>query len=469
LVGGLLAFSTACSPFKASTAGLTSPPFKDTDDSSQSSSSTTAGEADEDSGTDSDTAAPGGAPGKINLQELSLDFSFAQIHDVTQTRLTEALDKYIRKSDCTNVGPNEYRCGELPFGEIINADKKKILEIPLAAMNGADGGLSYHLDAAKIPIYLNRAQSGSVISISDLTSKQTQFHYGSQGFTDDVFLKLNPQGGKMSLSVCMALPGIKGYSEKTRLSGYIVQDIPLLPDIRSDLLIDVDPGWVELRAAKLCSELSVEVDKANLLVIKLVKVDIPKDICTSYAGLTVDVNAQLSGLWAFVNNILKVFRVDLEKMIAAEVKKQVIQLTQKEATVTTETIESGKWISDLLASGYLENAVTQVSDRLRTEMIKNGWLDLMSAESLQVSCMSAFQHLGLDSLIGPEAFKVCALVPKLEILPFQDDGTSRQMGCYSHYFSITEDIPSGAWWADSCRIKNKILFKTDSRESNLYS
>lgn len=471
----------ACSPFKSfrsssvGAAAFTPPDDssgnngQDTGGSDNTGGDNTGGDGGGDTNNPGDSGSPGGdSPNQVQ-KTVDLDLSFGQINELTQTHLKTALDNYIRQKNCNSVGDNEYRCGELPFGEIEDFYKKTILTLDIGKISGKEDDLSYTIEGGKIPIYLERHQYRGLMEISDLTTKSVVRHVVSDKLGDDIFLKVNPQGGKLTASLCVGVPGLKGFSKKTDISGTIHKPVPILPDIHIDLDMQVDPGEVETTSLKICSELLIEMDSNNLPMITLLDVSVPQQLCAMHSGLKINVDAQLSGLWSFVNAITKIFRYDLEEIIAGEVKKQVKKIADKEIEVQKEQIEDGRWLGELIRSAYLEKAVTELSQGLRDEMVSQGWLDLMSKEVIQVGCISLLDKFALTPEEKTFVFKACALAPQVKIEVLQDSAIDRNNGCYSHYFSLTQEANPQLWWSSQCRIRNRAVLTVDSHVDNLYS
>ncbi|MBX3019968.1 MAG: hypothetical protein KF767_18925 [Bdellovibrionaceae bacterium] len=398
--------------------------------------------------------------------QQDVNVGYGQIQSILKEHLDSALNEIVRREGCHEVKSSEYRCGEMPFGKIVDKDRKLVLTIPKQDFKGKKGSVKYDLKGQKIPMYIYRNQKKGEITLSFLDDRKQADRATSTKLGDDIFLRLAPGGGNLVQDICLNIPGLRGYAENVTMRGDLRKNMSWpLPDVKAKLNVSVGVGNFDFDGAKICMSLLTKMDEKGLPVITLTKISEPSFTGMSHKGLKVKANANVGGFWGFVNGFLKWFGYDIEKIIASEVQKSVKQQASKEIKVTLNDVRSGKWFRDYVKHAQVSKVVEDWSKTLRKELVKNGWGKIQIEQAAQAACLASVTKMGLGGQELKDLLMLCLLTPKIQVQFFLNDADQRKQGCYSHYWDVRRSKVEGKrpWYLDECELVNRIRVTLDER------
>lgn len=409
--------------------------------------------------------------GEQKLFTQDIRVGYGQLQSLLHDHIDESLNKFVRRTDCQSVKPDEYRCGEIPFGKIEDEVKKVVFTIPRVDFSGKKSGVTYHIKGEAIPIYLYRNQLPGEVTLSILDDKKVETLTTSRRLGDDLFLRLAPGSGDLFQDLCVNIPGLRGYGDPAHFAGPVKKSIPILPDLKANLAVDVSLGNFEFGAAKICFRLQTHMDEKGLPVITLDDLTTPKFYDLKHRGLKVKAKADISGFWGFINDFLKWFGLDMEKMIAERVEIEVKKRAQKEISIKTDDIRSGEWFHKYLDKAELSRIVGKLSVEVRRTLLAKGWGKHQIDQIVQGTCLASVTNLGVTGKDLQNLVKLCLLAPQVKVQYFLNDKPMRDLGCYQHYYDVQRSSPTTAqrkWWLDDCEIVNRVNVTIDSEVAPLF-
>lgn len=409
---------------------------------------------------------PPHARAATEIYQQDVNVGYGQIQEILKTYLDEALGQIVRRQGCDEVKGNQYRCGEMPFGKVVDKDRKLVLTIPKQDFKGKKGSVKYDLKGQKIPVYIYRNQRKGEIDLSFLDDKKREVRATTTRLGDDIFLRLAPGGGNLVQDVCLNVPGLRGYADNISLRGNLRKNMSWpLPDVKAKLNVDVSVGNFDFEGAKICMSLLTEMDERGLPKITLRKISEPSFKSMKHRGLKVKAKADVGGFWGFINGFLKWFGYDLEKIIAGEVQKAVRQQASKKVQVTMADVRSGKWFRSYVNHTQVSKVVESWSKVLRTELRKKGWGKTQIEQAAQAACLASVTKLGLAGRELKDLLAICLLAPKISVQYFLNDRENRERGCYTHYWDVrrVKDDGRRRWYLDECELVNRVKVSLDGR------
>ncbi len=393
--------------------------------------------------------------------------TYEQISRFYQELYPAAMAKVVGIPDCSLVGTvndprvegKRYRCGEVPLGRIDDDRWKFVMAIPVPRMNGKKDGYEYGLSAGRILVSLSRVQNPGQIAISSMdTNSLTNVDIGRR-LGGDVFFQLNPLTNQLDQKICMGLPGIAMKGEPVEFDGYIKKEIWLLPDINADLDIRINVGKGMFDSGKICSSFSTQVDAQGLPKIQLLSLQAPTLKGVEHEGLQVRVNANLSGIWGVLNEITSAFGLNIEKMIASEVRQKIVEIANEQIDLTIQDVKSGKWFHKFIDVSILKKETRRLSDALREKINGLTHGQHYTDRIVQAACMRLADRSGLPPDLEKKFFRLCSHSAKVKIQYFIDRKIDRDQGCYQFQFDprkLVDEYQQLKWWAKSCNIAHRV-------------
>lgn len=406
-----------------------------------------------------------------DVYSQNVNLTYGQFQEALKAHLDQAMNGLIRREGCAEVAANQYRCGEMPFGRIVDAQKKVVFTIPKQNFKGKKGDVRYEMTGQSIPIYVYRNQKPGEITLSFLDDKKVESRDATARLGDDLFLRLAPGGGKLVQDICMNIPGLRGFAQNVAMNGHLRKNMPWpLPDVKAKLKVKVGVGQFDFDGAKICMSLLTEMDERGLPLVTLRQISEPSFKGFTHQGLKVNASADVGGFWGFINGFLKWFGYDLEKIIAGEVQKAVKAQAAKEIKVTLQDVRSGKWFREYVNHAQVAKLVKGLSDRLRAEMRRQGFGRTQVEQAAQAACLAAVTRMGLGAAETKDLLALCLLAPKIQLEYFLNDRENRERGCYSHFWDIRR-VKDGRgerrWYLDRCELVNRVRVSVDPQVTPL--
>lgn len=392
------------------------------------------------------------------VTDIDLNLSYGSLSQYLAPAVESALQKVVRRENCEAVKANEYRCGELAVGKIKNSEEKILMDFAISDMSGKEDGVKYELRGESVDIFLSRRQFAADWNMASLDSRKAALLPTSAKFGNDLLVGLKPKNGSLDSYVCVNIPGLRGHSENVVMKGKMRKSISWFPDIKAKLTVKVDVGSVRFDNAKICSQVRTTMDAKGLPKLELVSISDPKFYGLSHEGLKVKVDADVSGLWGFINGITKIFGFNIEKVIAQRVQQVAQKKAAKQVNVTLKDVRDGRWISKYLDAAHFNRDLEKISHQLRAQLLKNGWGKGPVENALRDMCLAQGKAEGLTGAQLLKLAKTCQLLPKIQPKFFVAHSGYAKAGCYSHYFDPRK--ANGKWWSEGCKVVNTVRVET---------
>lgn len=406
---------------------------------------------------------------KIENVKFEKDFGvdFNQASMVLSFAMDLVRQRFMMLTSCSKVGTSmdlrddkkQYRCGEIPFGDIINAEQKQAFQFDVERQKGKSQKVEYDVKGISIPIYISRAQKSGRTSISHLNEKKSVEFNTESEYLKSSFIKLVPTDNQLYTSVCTYVPGFRVSSKVLKTSGSFKRKFLFVP-LRANAKVEVDPGYLDFDYAEICGTFRTAINSQLKPELELVNVKIPRFANLKNVGLKSKVDVDTKGFLAFINGFTKIFGFNIEKVIEKKANQAIRDTAKEEINKIKEgDIQSGAWFSKLVDSHLFDKIVVKdIDSELKRRLVQSGpGHSLNLGHRLEAACLSVGSKLG--DVLTPLFAKLCRDSFKLEVGLFLTDSVSLQKGCYSHYFNPDSRKDSNGdlrWWAKSCEIQNRI-------------
>lgn len=418
--------------------------------------------------------------------ETFVGISYGFIGEVMDEYLSGVIQKILKQEGCEQAGNSndrrpaseQYRCGEIPVGQIISANKKSLTTFSVPAKSGTKNGVSYSSQPVQIPLFMSRTQRSSRIRLADLDSWSVRDITTQSQFGKQFFVRANPQNGLLGLDVCVSIPGFDIFSESTKVRGELSRK-EFLINIRSDFEVTVDIGRISFDSADLCISTQVSMSPQGKLQFQIGEVQKPKIHGLKRSGYSSSVDVQTSGFLGVVSDLAGEIGLDIESVIADAVKAEVDQLALGELDkIESGDIDSGKWLEkfaevSIFQKVFVKDIIDGLTGELESRSIASTSGSIDMTEMLAGACSSVVSQVGTVAGLNSDLlYKVCKFLPRVEIQLFQDSAKMREMGCYDYYFNPMErNYSSGVrkWWVKTCQLEQKVNVQAPEEFAQAYA
>lgn len=395
----------------------------------------------------------------VDYNQVSLVLDFAM--DLVRQR-------FMMLVPCSKVGTSidlrddkkQYECGEIPYGDIINANTKKVFEFNVERQKGKTSGVEYSVDGLSIPLFASRKQNSGTASISHLNvGKKVKFKTSTQ-YLKHSFIKLVPTENELYTSVCSFVPGFRISSSVLKTKGEFKKKHWGFIPLRAEAQVEVDPGYLDFDHAEICGSFKTSISDSFKPTVELVNVKIPRFANLKNVGLKTKVNVDAKGFLAFINGITKIFGYNIEKKIADAANKSIQDTVKDELDKIREgDVKSGAYFSKIVDAQLFDKIVVKdIDTALKRKLAQNGpGHPINLGHRLEAACLSVGSKL--DDALGPLFAKLCRDSFKLDVGLFLTDPVSLEKGCYSHYFNPGARKDKNGklhWWAKTCEVQNRV-------------
>lgn len=423
--------------------------------------------------------------GPIHIPDLINDPSGTLVNLVTQLKLPygvlakpielalgQALNQYVRTTDCDKVGTatdtrppeKQYKCGEIPFGNIINSSEKFIYQVAIPSTWGTQDGTNFWVGSGSTQIHLSRYQRQGSIAIELLDSKTGTQQVGTHDvLAKDLFLRLSPKNGVLDAGVCFTVPGTTVAARPLWVPGNINRTLLWIIDLNANLSINVNLGQASFDSIKSCVSVSATYNKkTGLPEIKITGIEQPKIQNLSLTGFTVKTDTTVTGFMGVVISVLDFFGAGLKQMIADSVNAAVRQEFNNQAAITTAQVTSGEWLLEMLQFQYLKPLlVDNINKALdKTQDVSGKQFQFEVGKWLGAGCLTLVNSYAnqQQALTLNQLYSLCKSIPDIQLNAFLDDAEMSAKGCYDRFFSVETLIKDPSiWWHTQCAIKNEVI------------
>lgn len=404
---------------------------------------------------------------------MKLNVPYALLGKPFELILKEALNQVVRTKDCDKVGTAEdtrpahrqYRCGEIPFGDIVSDSKKSIYRIDIPSSWGVQDGANFWIGAGNTQLFASRYQKNGNISIELLDQKTgTQLVSTTSELGKDIFLKLTPKNGILNAAACVTVPGteitsgplwIPGNINKSMLWGILY--------INVDLSINVNFGRAQFDSVKSCIAVQATYDKnTGLPQLKITGIEQPTFQNLRLDGFQVYTDTNATGFSGILIDILDGFGAGIKSMIAQSVNADVVRQYNNQVAITSAEVTSGEWMLTMLQYEYLKPLlVDDINQALTTSTgSENQKFEIEIGKWLGAGCLAIVDRYASNqtALTLNQLYTLCKGIPDIQLNAFLDDPEREAEGCYSRFFSVDTLITNpSVWWGKQCHIKNEIV------------
>lgn len=416
-----------------------------------------------------DLTDPSGSMSKLTTD---LNLPYGILSKPLERALNEALNQYVRTQDCDKVGTSEdtraplkqYRCGEIPFGDIMDSGKKFLYQVGIPSTWGSQDGTYYWMGAGSFQIYLSRTQRPGSVSIEILDAKTgTQTVTTQESLGKDLFLKLNPHNGILNAGVCFTVPGTTVFANKLWLPGNLNRSFLWgIIGFNTDLSINVDVGQATFDSLKSCVAVAATYNKSTgLPQIQITGIERPSFQNLNLSGFQVHTDTNITGFAGVVVSILDAFGAGIQKMIADSVNQAVASQFDQQKQITVAQVTSGEWMLEMLHMDYLKPLlVDNINTSLNTQNTQGQEFEIEVSKWFSAGCLALVNSYGSLQQTVPQdkLYSLCKSIPHIQLNAFLDDPSMREKGCYDRFFSLQTLFTSpSVWWNTQCTVKNQIV------------
>ncbi|NDD91396.1 hypothetical protein EBZ37_04860 [bacterium] len=273
----------------------------------------------------------------------------------------------------------------------------------------------------------------------------------SKSLGEAVFLKLDPRGGELLASVCFGIPGLRALIPTVTIDGRVRKSITLLPDIKGTFKVRADIGSVQVGVSKICSDIEISQVADGSFEARLLRLGKLEVQAVDISGMKVSVDADVSGIWGFINKITSFFGLDIENRIAEAVRKESSSALKSQIELSSREIRSGQWLQRYLTEGYVQNLLNRATRQMNSNLAQAGFGAREVEAMVQGSCLSlASSAAGFSNQLKAQFFKICRSSVSVKLQHFLEDRNSRVSGCHDYYFAPAHQ----QWWSNRCFLKS---------------
>ena len=417
-------------------------------------------------------------PVDVITYEEQVGIRFKSIAKTFELALGKLKEKIWIKN-CSEVGSSkdnrsaskQYRCGELPIGDIVDESKKRLIQFEVKGQNGSSSGVSYNIDPTSLSIYMDRNQYRSHSTLSLINSKkETDIQVQSKLF-GDIYFKNTPHDGVLFTSVCTYLPGGRIFTDIIEVEGSFKKKLWIF-SLKGRSYTTIDAGSFSYDHVKACALLSTQIADSGRLEVKVVSISKPEFENPKMTGLKTSVRTDASGLLSVINSVTKIFGLNIERSISEKVKEQIDELVGEQfEKLENGDIETGKWIEKYFNSKAVQlKVVDNLNESLKEELASHGpGQSLEFKLNMESLCLGIGEDLGMGR---EHLIDLCRHSFSIAVKPFITSEEHSELGCYEHYVNSRDRLvldKSLSWWSEKCSIENRVTIKVPPIMARLYS
>lgn len=396
-----------------------------------------------------------------NLSTITTSYdyylAFGAIADSMVAPLESAVGKYVRNSNCSKVPDDQYRCGEIPTGDILDNNRKLLTTMDLgSSFEGKKGKQSYKFhpkkgDKVLMRIYLDRHQRRGSQTLFYLPSQRKESVETSAKLGENIFFTLQPRGSFFDSQICTVIPGLDIELDEIALSGEVRKSdaLPFGIDAKAKGDVIIHPGQMSFGNAYVCGILRVTFKNG----VPFITIEDLSDIRfqeASYKGLRVEKKIKVSGLLGFFDGL---FNLGIEGKFKSAIQSEVTKLVNREVRLTSAQIKNGTYLKEYLDKAKLAPYVEKLNEQIQKGFAENGFISEQADRISQAACVSTFASLELEDQALADLTRICSFSPKIKIKSMYGAKES-PADCYKGFFDPRAENSLGGtdWWKASCKV-----------------
>ena len=381
---------------------------------------------------------------------FSLKIPFATSYGFLASAINKFSPRVCQKVDIYNSPTEEYRKGEIPCGEIINSEWKKLYKFDIPKTRTESAGFDIKVDDFSLNLYMSRNQRSGTYLESDLSEKATIEKQSHSEFLKDISIRYIPNGTSTDLQLCFNLPGVRFRTDNKKVKTTAKRKVIFGKRSLKDK-IKAKFGEIDFSNMRSCGSFRVSMNAENFQP-NLEILEIQKPV---FNNLVVEkTKVRFTSWWAeALNGLIDVFTINVEKTVSRSVDQSIRETVYGE-------VESGRWLGLLLGDDFNHKIREQIAQRLTRETYQNqnllDYKKLRKKINRQCSKLSTF--IPESSELYDFYLNCEAIIDQiyLEANPFYFDPDLQQKGCYDHFANIFTTEEESSWWAKECQMTLRI-------------
>ncbi|MEM7646878.1 MAG: hypothetical protein AAF203_08220 [Pseudomonadota bacterium] len=392
----------------------------------------------------------------------TVETSYGEVANEIHRQMNAELAK-IYRIDCggqpnSKRTPSRYRCGEIPFGRILNGKHKQIFKFDIRRgrkKNLSRGGFVNLNNNVSFPVLMERNQSFSHENISMIDFKKPIDVVMSNRIDKNLFIRMTPKKNELTSLACTYIPGFRSVVPRRtlHLSGKAktkVKFIFSLGTVTTNFSgsAHVNVGDIRVKNIKVCGVFKTKLIGAGSSSIRpvtsLVSLSYPKLNNLSVNGLKVhvfNVRKHNKGVLGAIANVLDTFGIiDVRNIVRNELEKGVRQEVSRNIRISTNDIRNGNWFkkainTEVAKAPFKRNIIASFRSAINrsTSGVK------VFEEKVDSQCFAGFRDIERQTgaRLDDEAVEqFCEdLTVRVRVSPFTRKANFQQRGCYNHFFT----------------------------------
>lgn len=372
---------------------------------------------------------------------IVIETNFSNIYSKIITVLQSKYPSVFFKS-CEEAVGLKYKCGEVPYGDILAENEKSIMEVKLPSKDFSSGGFNGTFPEAKFPIYISRKQhEGATISEKLITEPDSEM-ISSKYFGKDFYVRLFSQNNQMFARACLYSPGVSIESERQEIkfrakkkTSYWLFSVTTSIDVKTKIYVSP----YSFKAMKSCADIKVTpkmVGSSLTYETKIIAISYPQTFGLEKGKIDISVDSSGGN---FLGSVINFFAND---KIEESIKKSIE--SKLGGTLNKVDIENGVWVEKLTKDSYDKLFTNNLSQKLSEALAKN---HTPKVKDLGIRahnrCLSKVRGLKLPGLevLKNQLMADCKDFENITLQSFIPNAKSSDLGCYTNFTRLTDIDP----------------------------
>ncbi len=371
---------------------------------------------------------------------------FAKIHANVAKALHKKYPQLFFKS-CDDAAEDDYRCGEIPFGDILEGGpkgKKLVFTVKIPGQSFSSGGAKGTFPETEFPIYISRSQNSGAKVNERLIDKSDEQIESSAYFGRDIYMRLFAEKNQLFGTACMYSPGVTVSSPEVSASFTAKKNVLWgIASVKSDIKTKIEIEPYSYDAMKSCVAFRVSatlINKELEFESEIIATQKPKIIGLKKGKFVVDVSVKGGN---FLGKVVNTFAKDkIEAGVKSAIEKR---LDSKIDKMLDSDLENGQWVEKFVKGSYHDKLTNRFGEALRRALARNYVSKASDIGATIVSqCLrlaSKIQATAAQAATKEELLNACQDFTTARIESFEPDAQSQRMGCYKDFTRVTDIDP----------------------------
>jgi hypothetical protein len=342
--------------------------------------------------------------------------------------------------------PWDFNEGEIPCGEIIDKQWKRLITVDIDPYTGSSDGFQVSVSGAHIPILLSRTANQGMYDEPNLDTKTISSRPSSKDFAEDISVRYIPDDKSARLELCLNVPGVT-ITAPTQIVHAKASKSVLGVKLGYSSDLNVTPGSSSFDYARGCFAADFGWHDQSLdPSVAFSATQAPYLSHVAYTGLNIRIDDWFLRL---MDRILSTFNVTLRKNLIAQLTKTANDYADKD-------IETGKWFAKFGGEQVLKSTGERMTQNLSHVLTRIG-VPSTTSELRQILHDNCRIKKLSGSAWNARFETLCSEVidsVNVTLAPFKIDVKSKAAGCYESFARIHDTSDSSGqakWWASQCK------------------